>query len=126
MNFLRKFKESVIHSPAVNFKTIVWNGETIQYNLQTLTIEVLPTFFKVTLNGDKEIGKVKTDINELRSLGLGQFRPVDRTVTIPYIDENLFCNIYNGVLTILNFEGNVYNLDEVVFECLKVLFPPEE
>lgn len=126
MNFLRKFKESVIHSPAVNFKTIVWNGETIQYNLQTLTIEVLPTFFKVTLNGDKEIGKVKTDINELRSLGLGQFRPVDRSVTIPYIDENLFCNIHNGVLTILNFEGNVYNLDEVVFECLKVLFPPEE
>lgn len=126
MNFLSKFKESVIQSPAVNFKTIVWNGETIQHNLQTLTIEVLPTFFKVTLNGDKEIGKVKTDINELRSLGFGQFRPIDRTVTIPYIDENLFCNIYNGVLTILNFEGNVYNLDEVVFECLKVLFPPEE
>lgn len=126
MNFLSKFKESVIQSPAVNFKTIVWNGETIQYNLQTLTIEVLPTFFKVTLNGDKEIGKVKTDINELRSLGLGQFRPVDRTVTIPYIDENLVCNIHNGVLTILNFDGNTYNLDEIVFECLKVLFPPEE
>ena len=126
MNFLRKFKESVIHSPAVNFKTIAWDGKTMQFDLQTLTIEVLPTFFKVILNGEKVIGRVITNSDELRSLGLGQFRPVDRTVTIPYIDENLVCNIYNGVLTILNFDGNTYNLDEIVFECLKVLFPPEE
>ena len=122
MNILNQLEETI--EPTLNSKTIVWNGKITQFNLEKLIIEIHPTFFQVIVNEDKVIAKVMTDT--LHNLSFDQFYSFEQTIVIPYIDEELICNIHNSILTISNFEGNVYNLNEIVSSCLKILFLQEK
>ena len=122
MNILNQLEETT--DPTLNSKTIVWNGKITQFNLEKLIIEIHPTFFQVIVNEDKVIAKVMTDT--LHNLSFDQFYSFEQTIVIPYIDEELICNIHNSILTISNFEGNVYNLNEIVSSCLKILFLQEK
>ena len=122
MNILNQLEETI--KPTLNSKTIVWNGKITQFNLEKLIIEIHPTFFQVIVNEDKVIAKVMTDT--LHNLSFDQFYSIEQTIVIPYIDKELICNIHNSILTISNFEGNVYNLNEIVSSCLKILFLQEK
>lgn len=122
MNILNQLEETT--NQTLNSKTIVWNGKITQFNLEKLIIEIHPTFFQVIVNEDKVIAKVIT--NMLHNLSFDQFYSIEQTIVIPYIDEKLICNIHNSILTISNFEGNVYNLNEIVSSCLKILFLQEK
>lgn len=75
---------------------------------------------------DVIIAKVITDSKELDSLGFGQFQSLDCLFFLHYVEEKLICNVNDSILTISDFKGNVYNLDEIVFECLKILFPKKD
>lgn len=122
MNILNQLEETT--DSTLNSKIIVWNGKITQFNLEKLIIEIHPTFFQVIVNEDKVIAKVIT--NMLHNLSFDQFYSIEQTIVIPYIDEELICNIHNNILTISNFEGNVYNLNEIVSSCLKILFLQEK
>ena len=122
MNILNQLEETT--DPTLNSKIIVWNGKITQFNLEKLIIEIHPTFFQVIVNEDKVIAKVMTDT--LHNLSFDQFYSFEQTIVIPYIDDELICNIHNSILTISNFEGNVYNLNEIVSSCLKILFLQEK
>lgn len=122
MNILNQLEETI--EPTLNSKTIVWNGKITQFNLEKLIIEIHPTFFQVIVNENKVIAKVMTDT--LHNLSFDQFYSIEQTIVIPYIDKELICNIHNSILTISNFEGNVYNLNEIVSSCLKILFLQEK